>query len=117
MRSRSSSYLLHSEIESPSQKKPQRSTVLVPDFCGNLFDTCLAGLQKMHRALNAQTLEIRHGRFPKDTLQAPGKRPFACAYGSRSIVEGKSTCQPGTRPALKVLYYRVGVDEVISQSI
>ena len=43
--SESSSYLLHSEIEPPSQKKPQRSTVHVPDLCGNLFDTCLAGLQ------------------------------------------------------------------------
>src|SRR5580658_9148072 len=112
--SRSSSYLLHTNIEPPSQKKPQRSTFLVPDFCGNLFDTCLAGLQKMHGALNAQTLEIRHWRFPKDALQPPGKRPFARAYGFRSIVEGKSTCESGTRPALKVLYNRVGVNQVIS---
>ena len=66
--SKSSSYLPHSEIEPPSQKESQRSTVLVPDFCGNLFDTCLAGLQQMHRAFNAQTLEIGHRRFPKDAL-------------------------------------------------
>jgi hypothetical protein len=45
LRSRSSPYLLHSEIEPPSQKKSQRSTVHVPDFCGNLFDTRIAGLQ------------------------------------------------------------------------
>ena len=56
----SSSYLLHSEIEPPSQKESQRSTVHVPDFCGNVVDTCLAGLQEMHRAFNTQTLEIRH---------------------------------------------------------
>src|ERR1700739_2315750 len=66
--SEGSSYLLHSEIEPPSQKKPQRSTVHVPDLCGNLFDTCLAGLQEMHRAFNAQTLEIRHRRFPQDAM-------------------------------------------------
>jgi hypothetical protein len=74
-------------MEPPSQKESQRSTILVPDFCGNLFDALLAGLQKMHRAFNAQTLEIRHRRFPKDTLQPSGKRPFACAYRFRSAVE------------------------------
>ena len=64
----SSSYLLHSEIEPPPQKESQRSTVHVPDFCGNVVDTCLAGLQEMHRAFNAQTLEIRHRGLPKDAL-------------------------------------------------
>lgn len=68
LRSESSSYLLHSEIETPSQKKSQRSTVLVPDFCGDLFDACVAGFQEMHRAFNSQTLKIRHRRFPKDAL-------------------------------------------------
>jgi len=76
----------------------------VPDLRGNLFHTCFAGLQQMHSAFNAQTLEIRHRRFPKDALQPPGKRPFACAYGSRSTVEGKSTCELGTRPTFKELY-------------
>src|SRR5579863_443983 len=58
LRSGSSSYLFHSKIESPSQKKSQRSTVRVPNLCGNLIDTGLAGLQEMHGAFNAQTLEI-----------------------------------------------------------
>src|SRR5580698_7099450 len=53
LRLESSSYLLHSEIEPPSQQESQRSTVLVSDLCGNLFDTCLAGLQEMHRPFNA----------------------------------------------------------------
>jgi hypothetical protein len=57
----SSSYLLHSEIEPPSQKESQRSTVHVPDFCGNLFDTCLAGLQEMYPAFNAETLRAAGG--------------------------------------------------------
>jgi hypothetical protein len=61
LRSESSSYLLYSEIEPPSQKESQRPTVHVPDFCGYLVDTCLAGLQEMHRAFSAQTLEIASG--------------------------------------------------------
>jgi hypothetical protein len=48
------------QFEPPSQKKSQRSTIFIPDLCGYLFDTCLAGLQEMHRAFNAQTLDIRH---------------------------------------------------------
>ncbi len=66
---------------------------------------------------NAQTLEIRHWRFPKDAMEPPGKRPFAGAYGLRSTVKGKSMSQPGTRPAFEKLYYRVGVHKVISKSI
>ena len=62
------SYLLHSEIESASQKESQRSTVHVPDFGGDVFDTCLAGFEEMHRTFNAQALKIRHRRFPKDPL-------------------------------------------------
>jgi hypothetical protein len=54
----SSSYLLHSEIETLPQKESQRSTVLIAYFCSDLFDTCVAGLQEMHRAFNAQTLKI-----------------------------------------------------------
>src|ERR1700761_3012322 len=115
--SESSSYLLHSEIEPPPQKKSQRSTVFVPDFCGDLFDTRLTGLQEMYRAFHSQTLEIRHRRFPKDTLQPPSERPFACTYGSGSTVEGKSTRKPGTCPAFETVYHRVGVDEVIRKSI
>jgi hypothetical protein len=64
----SSSNLFQSKIEPPSQKESQRSTVSVPDLCSNLIDTCLAGLQEMHGAFNAQTLEIRHWRFPQDVL-------------------------------------------------
>jgi len=56
--SSSSSNLLHTELEPPSQKESQRPTVRVPDLCGNLIDTCLAGLQEMHCSFNTQTLEI-----------------------------------------------------------
>src|ERR1700733_3232822 len=109
-RSGSSSNFLHSEIEPPPQKESQGSAVHVPDLRGNLFNTCLGGFQEMHRAFNAQALEIRHRSFPKDTLQPPGKRPFARAYGFRGTVEGKSTREPGTRPAFEELYNRVSVD-------
>ena len=68
LRSESSSYLLHAEIKPPTQKESQRSTIPVSNFCGNLFDTCLAGLQEVHRAFNTQTLKIRHRRFPKYVL-------------------------------------------------
>src|ERR1700756_3959869 len=71
----------------------------------------------MNRAFNAQTLEIRHWRFPENALQPPGKRSFACAHGFRSTVKGKSTCEPGTRPAFEVMYNRVRMHQVISKSI
>lgn len=47
------SNLFYSEIDPSSQQEPQRSTVLVSDFRGNLIDTCVAGLQEMHGAFNA----------------------------------------------------------------
>ena len=65
---RGSSYVLDSEIESASQKQSQRCAVGVPDLCGNLFDTCVAGLLEMHRAFYAQTLEVRQWRPSKDAM-------------------------------------------------
>ena len=68
LRSGISSYLPHSEIEPPSKKESQRSPVLVPNFCSDFLDTCLAGLQEMDRPFNAQTLEIRHRGLSKNAL-------------------------------------------------
>src|ERR1700679_649485 len=117
MHSGTSPYLFYSEIDPPSQEEPQRSTVLVPDFCGNLFDTCVACLQEMYSAFNPQALKIRHWRFPEDALQAPSKRPFTCPDGSSCMVKRKATCESGTRPSFKVLYNGIGVDQVIRKCI
>jgi hypothetical protein len=43
----------------------------VPDFCGNLFDTYVAGLQEMYRAFNAQTLRAAGGEIAPPSQKFP----------------------------------------------
>ncbi len=53
--------LLDAGVEAAPQERAQRRPIGVPDPRGDFVDARVAGLQQVHRALHAQTLEVRQG--------------------------------------------------------
>src|SRR3981081_667591 len=97
---------------SPEQRA-QRHTVRITNLRGDPIDTALTGLQQMHRAFDAQILEVGQRRLAEHRPQSACQGPLTGAGAARGIAQGETPSQAPPCPLLEAFDQRIGVSEMV----
>src|SRR6266851_288832 len=103
----------HAAAEPPAQQRAQSHAFGIADFGGDLIDAGVAGLEQVYGALYPQVLEEGERRLAQHALHPARQGALACGQRLRGLVEREAFSQSSARPALELLYQRIGMRQMV----
>src|SRR5437879_10173349 len=103
----------HAAAEPAAQQRSQSHAFRITDLSGDLLDAGVAGLEKVHRALYPQVLEVGERRLAQHALHPARQGALAGGQLLRGMVEREAFSQACARPALELSYERIGMGQMV----